>query len=578
MSRLPDAFVEEVKARIRPSDLIGRTVQLKRQGREFVGLSPFTKERSPSFFVNDDKGFYHCFSSGKHGDVIDFLVEMQRLDWREAIEQLASEAGLQMPEEDPAAAAREERRKGLADWLDLAQKWFSHNLQRQAGAEVRAYLEKRGLPADQWERFGLGYAPADREGLKLALLQRGAKTQDLVDAGLLIAPEGGGHPYDRFRDRLMFPILDHKGRLVSFGGRAMNPDDRAKYLNGPETGVFHKGATLYGLSEARRIMGDQPLVVVEGYMDVIACQRANIPAVAPMGTALTEDQMALLWRTSREPVLCFDGDKAGRRAAFRVTERALPLLKAGHSFQFALLEAGKDPDDILRDHGADALRAAVNKTRPFVDVLFQKELDQEPADTPERKAGLKDRLQKAARLIQDRDLAEIYRGELMDRFFRLTPARKPRTQQGFKAPEAMKPQSREAVAALANSVDPLAASLALAALDTPSLLETRMETVAQFGFGDAKLMPLASAMISASMVGEGVQLQGTKRVQLEAAAARLGMDFSDPERWGRAVDTVALVMGLDRALEKATGRDIHIVKAERDRAYQKLKSGEGWAD
>ena len=493
LSRLPDAFVDEIKARIRPSDLIGRTVQLRRQGREFVGLSPFTKERSPSFFVNDDKGFFHCFSSGKHGDVIDFLVETQRLDWREAIEQLASEAGLQMPEDDPAAAAREERRKGLADWLDLAQKWFAHNLaERQVGSEARAYLERRGLPADQWGRFGLGYAPADREGLKQTLLQRGAKAQDLVDAGLVIAPEGGGHPYDRFRDRLIFPILDHKGRLVSFGGRAMNPDDRAKYLNGPETGVFHKGATLYGLSEARRIIADQSLVVVEGYMDVIACQRANIPGVAPMGTALTEDQMALLWRTSREPILCFDGDKAGRRAAFRAVERALPLLRAGYSFRFALMEAGKDPDDVLRDQGADALRAAVAKTRPFIDVLFQKELEQEPFDTPERKAGLKDRLQKAARLIQDRDLAEIYRGELMDRFFKLTPARRPRG--AGPRPEAIKPQSREAVERLAMSVDPLAASLALAALDQPDLLESRFETVAQFGFGDDKLMPLALSL------------------------------------------------------------------------------------
>src|SRR5690606_33606442 len=248
-----------------------------------------------------------------------------------------------------------------------------------------------------WERFGLGYAPNDREGLKNALIQRGAKPGELVEAGLLISPEGGGQPYDRFRDRLMFPIHDARGRIVSFGGRAMNPDDRAKYLNGPESPLFHKGATLYGLPEARRILGaekrgEQGIIVVEGYMDVIACHRAGLPAVAPMGTALTEEQMERLWRVSSEPVLCFDGDAAGLRAAYRSIERALPLLKSGRSFRFALLDGGQDRDDILRDKGAPALRQALNDTRPFVEGLFRREAEAEPLDTPERKAGLKGRL------------------------------------------------------------------------------------------------------------------------------------------------------------------------------------------
>ncbi|HEY4584776.1 MAG TPA: DNA primase, partial [Brevundimonas sp.] len=359
--RFDERFIEELKARLRPSDIIGRTVKLKRQGREFVGLSPFSKEKSPSFFVNDDKGFFHDFSSGKHGDVITFLQETERLSFVEAVSRLAGEAGMQLPAEDPQAAEREQKRQGLADWMDLAQKWFAANLSRNVGKAARDYLEKRGLPEDQWERFGLGYAPNDREGLKQALVQRGARPGDLVEAGLLIAPEGGGQPYDRFRDRLIFPILDARGRIVSFGGRAMNPDDRAKYLNGPETSLFHKGATLYGLPEARRILGaesrgEQGIIVVEGYMDVIACQRAGLPAVAPMGTALTEEQMAVLWRVSSEPVLSFDGDAAGLRAAYRSIERALPLLKPGKSFRFALLEGGQDPDDILRDRGAPALR------------------------------------------------------------------------------------------------------------------------------------------------------------------------------------------------------------------------------
>ncbi len=253
--RFDERFIEELKARLRPSDIIGRSVKLKRQGREYVGLSPFSKEKSPSFFVNDDKGFFHDFSSGKHGDVISFLQETERLSFVEAVQRLAAEAGMQLPAEDPQAQEREQKRQGLNDWMDLAQKWFAANLRRSTGKAAREYLEKRGLPEDQWERFGLGYAPNDREGLKQALVQRGAKPGDLVEAGMLISPEGGGQPYDRFRDRLMFPILDARGRIVSFGGRAMNPDDRAKYLNGPESPLFHKGATLYGLPEARRILG-----------------------------------------------------------------------------------------------------------------------------------------------------------------------------------------------------------------------------------------------------------------------------------------------------------------------------------
>ncbi|MGX1803886.1 DNA primase, partial [Brevundimonas naejangsanensis] len=482
--RFDERFIEELKARLRPSDIIGRTVKLKRQGREFVGLSPFSKEKSPSFFVNDDKGFFHDFSSGKHGDVITFLQETERLSFVEAVSRLAGEAGMQLPAEDPQAAEREQKRQGLADWMELAQKWFAANLRRNVGKAAREYLEKRGLPEDQWERFGLGYAPNDREGLKQALVQRGARPGDLVEAGLLIAPEGGGQPYDRFRDRLIFPILDARGRIVSFGGRAMNPDDRAKYLNGPETSLFHKGATLYGLPEARRIMGaesrgEQGIIVVEGYMDVIACHRAGLPAVSPMGTALTEEQMAVLWRVSSEPVLSFDGDAAGLRAAYRSIERALPLLKSGKSFRFALLEGGQDPDDILRDRGAPALRQAMAETRSFAEVLFRREVEAEPLDTPERKAGLKGRLRQAANAVQDKDLAEQYRRDLFDRFDALFPRQPQRPQQlggrpgpggRWRGPPPLQGQTAEgaqAMQALFRSVEPIAAALAHGALDDP---------------------------------------------------------------------------------------------------------------
>jgi len=295
--RIDEKFLDELKARLRPSDVIGRKVKLKRQGREFVGLSPFTKEKSPSFFVNDDKGFFHDFSSGKHGDIITFLQETERLSFMEAVERLAGEAGLAMPAPDPAAVQAEKVRAGLADWLELAAAWFEGELRRPGGSDARAYLERRGLPASEWARFRIGLAPGSRTGLKDYLIAKGAKPGELIEAGLLISPEDGSVPYDRFRDRIIFPITDARGRLVSFGGRALDPQAKAKYLNGPDTPLFDKGRTLYGLFDARKILHSAPaseqgdLVVVEGYMDVIACQRAGIAAAAPMGTALTESQM-----------------------------------------------------------------------------------------------------------------------------------------------------------------------------------------------------------------------------------------------------------------------------------------------
>ncbi|HEY5006857.1 MAG TPA: DNA primase, partial [Caulobacteraceae bacterium] len=419
--RFDERFLDEIKSRLRLSDVIGRSVKLRRQGREFVGLSPFTKERTPSFFVNDDKGFFHDFSSGKNGDLISFLQETERLSFVEAVERLAAEAGVALPAPDPRAAEQERERQTLSDWLELAAKWFEAELRRPIGAEARAYLTRRGLPETEWGRFRLGFSPSGRTALKDYLVAKGAQPGALVEAGLLIAPEdGGGAPYDRFRDRIIFPIADARGRVISFGGRAMDPEARAKYLNGPETGLFHKGGTLYGLGEARRLLsaGGQgtSVVVVEGYMDAIACQRANVPAVAPLGTALTEDQMEALWRLDPEPVLCFDGDGAGQRAASRAIDRALPLLKPGRSFKFAILTGGKDPDDVLRDQGAAALKAQLGKTTPFVEALFVRERDVEPLDTPERRSAFKARLRTAAAAIADKELGGAYRDDFYKRF------------------------------------------------------------------------------------------------------------------------------------------------------------------
>jgi DNA primase len=617
--RFDDRFLEELKARLRPSDVIGRSVKLKRQGREWVGLSPFTKEKSPSFFVNDDKGFFHDFSSGKHGDVISFLQETERLSFPEAVERLAAEAGMQMPAEDPQAAEREQRRQGLADWMDLAQKWFAANLRRSVGKAAREYLERRGLPEDQWERFGLGYAPNDREGLKGALVQRGAKPGELVEAGLLIAPEGGGAPYDRFRDRLMFPILDARGRLVSFGGRAMNPDDRAKYLNGPESPLFHKGAILYGLPEARRILGaasksTQSVIVVEGYMDVIACQRAGLPAVAPMGTALTEEQMALLWRVSPEPVLCFDGDGAGQRAAFRAIERALPLLKPDRTLSFVSLPGGADPDDLLREKGAAALREAMKLSAPLSRVLFEKERAAVgPLDTPEKEALLVANLRKAAATIADADLARTYRDYLVGAFYQfvrpasadLKAARRTeyRDRRARKVQPLMDvtPEARAAIQR-PSPPKPLVAAVIEGLIDHPSIVIERAEALGTQGFGEDKIDRLIQDLVRLAFDAESMTA-GVLRSRLKAmghedilamvdqSAALSHAPFLDSgadaesvrEGITRSIDVIFHAMALTRALDDLKTDDrfevltFSSLKAERDALNRLITGGGLWA-
>ncbi|WP_293677292.1 DNA primase [uncultured Phenylobacterium sp.] len=498
VGRFDERFLEEIKGRLRPSDVIGRTVKLRKQGREYVGLSPFQKEKTPSFYVNDDKGMFFDFSSGKTGDLITFLQETERLSFSEAVERLAGEAGVPLPAVDPRGAEQEKVRQGLADWLELAAQWFEGELKRPAGREARAYLEGRGLPESEWSRFRLGFSPGGRTALKDYLVAKGARPGELVEAGLLIAPEEGGAPYDRFRDRIMFPILNSRGGVISFGGRAMDPQARAKYLNGPETVVFHKGHQLYGLSEARKIIAaakaDEapPLVVVEGYMDVIACQRAGVAAVAAMGTALGEEQMEVLWRHHPEPTLCLDGDRAGQAAAARVLDRALPLLKAGRSLQFAIVEGGKDPDDVLREQGAAVLKAQLTRTTPFVEALFRREREAaEPLDTPERKTALKASLRKLAATIADPDLAAAYKEDLLARYEALWPTRQPVYTVGGAAREMSRarwdkrrpvltgatPETKEITERTRHAPRWLSAALAVAAVRDPGVIDDAIKRV-----------------------------------------------------------------------------------------------------
>ncbi|HTK33877.1 MAG TPA: DNA primase [Caulobacteraceae bacterium] len=638
--RFDERFLDEIKSRLRLSDVIGRTVKLRRQGREYVGLSPFAKEKTPSFYVNDEKGFFHDFSSGKHGDLISFLQETERLSFPEAVERLAGEAGVPMPTVDPRAAQVEAERAGLAEWLDMAAKWYEAQLRRPAGEAARAYLARRDLPEDQWARFRLGFAPAGRTGLKDHLVAKGAKPGELVEAGLLIAPEDGGAPYDRFRDRIIFPIVDPRGRVISFGGRAMDAEARAKYLNGPETELFHKGQTLYGLPEARRLLhvgGDgAALVVVEGYMDVIACQRAEIAAVAPLGTALTEEQMERLWRLHPQPTLCFDADKAGLRAASRAIDRALPFLKPERSLGFALITGGKDPDDVLREQGAAALRAQVGAAKPFVEALFERERDLEPLDTPEHRAGLKARLRAAAASIQDKDLSQAYRDDLLNRLDQLLATNRPQAEgRAFSAPYARgggfagrrgkdmrrpelipvppTPQGRAGVKTLHSSLPFGVAAVVQAALDHPAWLDDHLEALEAHGFADPGLSGLANEIIrlrldrdhrhegtdpaldSAGLVrhlaeqGYGPLMTEIARAAAKSAAPFLSADqpsASAKDQWSQAFEVLTRMAALENALSTAKadasqGLDTGAfsrMKAERDALRRAIKSGTVWTD
>ncbi|MDI4656901.1 DNA primase [Xanthobacter autotrophicus] len=416
--RFPPAFLDEIRARLPVSEVVGRRVKLKKQGREFAGLSPFNAEKTPSFFVNDQKGFYHCFSSGKHGDVFDFLMETEGVPFGEAVERLASMAGLPLPQETPEAAAKERRRHTLFEVMALAARHFEETLQSRLGAKARGYLADRELGAATQKRFGLGYAAGERFRLKEALGKAGVPVEDMVEAGLLIAGDDIPVPYDRFRDRVMFPITDLKGRIVGFGGRALEKDVPAKYLNSPETVLFHKGSLLYNGAAARTAaQSGARVIAVEGYVDVIAMAEAGFGAtVAPLGTALTEEQLQLLWRMSEEPLLLFDGDKAGRRAAHRAIDLALPHLKAGRSLAFATLPDGQDPDDLIRRSGREAMEAVLAQARPLVAELWARESETATLDTPERRAGLEARLGEVVSAIADETVRKHYRQELLSRF------------------------------------------------------------------------------------------------------------------------------------------------------------------
>lgn len=419
--RFTPQFLEELRARLPVSEVVGRRVKLKRAGKEFKGLSPFKQEKTPSFTVNDQKGFYHCFASGKHGNIFDFIMETEGLGFIEAVEAAASQAGMPIPAASPDAARHEQRRKTLYDVMDLAAKFFADTLASRAGAKARGYLADRSIQPATQMRFRMGYAPADRFALKEHLGKLGIPVEDMIETGLLIHGDDIPVPYDRFRDRVMFPITDQRGRIIAFGGRALEKDVPAKYLNSPETSLFHKGHNLYNIAAARQAVHDgAPLIVAEGYVDVIALVTVGFAgAVAPLGTALTEDQLALLWRMADEPILCFDGDSAGQRAAFRAADLALPYLQPGKSLRFALMPEGQDPDDLARSGGRAAIEEVMGAARPLADMLWSREIAGGSFATPERRAALEARINELSNGIRDEVVRRYYRQDFTQRLVQM---------------------------------------------------------------------------------------------------------------------------------------------------------------
>lgn len=422
MASFTPQFLDELRTRVPLEDVIGRRVKLIRRGREYVGLSPFQKEKTPSFTVIPDKGFYHCFSSGENGDVIDFVMKTEGLNFPEAVERLAIEAGMEMPVDSPEERQRAEQRQSLYDVLEAATAYFEKMLRMPEGRDALAYLKDRGLTDETIAYFRLGFAPDQRNGIKGALAREGVAEDLILAAGLTRQPDDGRAAYDYFRRRIIFPIMDRRGRIIAFGGRILG-DGEPKYLNSPETGVFIKRHVLYGLSQALRAAREKATIIVtEGYMDVIALHQAGFEhVVAPLGTALTEDQIKEMWRIVPEPILCFDGDKAGQKAALRVAERTLPLLKSGYGLRFATMPPGEDPDSLIKAAGAPAMNRVLESTKPFSEVLWQMETaGKTKMVAPEERAALQSRLEKHAAQIVDPIVRRHFGGFIRDRVWQLT--------------------------------------------------------------------------------------------------------------------------------------------------------------
>ena len=576
---LSPQWLDELRARTVLSAVISPTVKLIRAGREWKACCPFHNEKTPSFTINDDKGFYHCFGCGAHGDAIRYLTDQRGMPFMDAVKELAAKAGMDVPAPDPKAKERADRAASLTDVTGEVAKWYAEQLQGLSGASARDYLKQRGIDAATVARFGLGFAPDGRSALKRALEKLGE--DKLVETGMLIRPEEGGDTYDRFRGRLMFPIRDPRGRVIGFGGRILGAGE-PKYLNSPDTPLFDKGRTLYNIDRAAPASRTaRRLIVVEGYMDVIALDRAGISeVVAPNGTAVTEAQLERMWRLDPSPILCFDGDSAGKKAAIRAALRALPHITPDRTLRFVELPAGQDPDDVIRSGGREAFEALLEKPEPLDARLWRHEVEAEPLATPEAWASLKQRLVAHATAIGHADLARIYREDWLSRFYdQRRPASAAQTQQqqqqrrgSFKngrfVPPAP-PVGAGARAIAAAGIDaPTARALILGFANFPEELPAHCEQLAALEIPDKPTAHMRDELVNAAFSGAALDREGLATILGGDGAAgpkglsAMGFSFtrrdSDPDRarsdLAAAVEIISAAEEVDRALEDATER------------------------
>lgn len=541
--RFPPAFLDDIRARIPISDVVGRKVTWDKRksnpGRgDYWACCPFHGEKTPSFHAENRKGRYHCFGCGASGDHFTFLVEQEGLSFPEAVAQLATDAGIPLPERDPDSEKREAERASLHDVVENAATFFEAALQGPEGGKARAYLRERGLSPEVQKRFRIGYASSSRNALKEHLAAAGISQEQMIEAGLLVSGEDIPVSFDRFRDRIIFPITDFRGRIIAFGGRALSTDAQAKYLNSPETPLFHKSHVLYNSQAARAASRKGGhVVVVEGYIDVIACVSAGFEAaVAPLGTALTEDQLRMLWQMAEEPILCFDGDEAGLKAAFRAVHLALADLKPGKSVKFALLPGGQDPDDLLRQEGPEAFRKILDAAKPLVDMLWLSAAHGLDLATPERRAGLEQTLRAAVAAIRDPDVRRHYEAAVRERVGlrfgqgrkstnRGTGGRTPSGQGRFSrfSPHPSGPSASLLAGPLVrgsgrNAGPSLSEAVLLGVLILhPEIAAERLESLAHAHFAGKGLSALAAAL--AARFAESPAITGS---ELRAALAREG--------------------------------------------------------
>ena len=555
----PPGFLDELRARLSLSDIVGRKVSLKRRsGSEYAGLCPFHNEKTPSFTVNDKKGFYHCFGCGEHGDAVGFVMKTEGLSFPESVEKLAREVGLPVPRATPAAREFAARASTLQQVVEEAARWFQKQLRLPVGRQALDYLRGRGLEDAAIDDFRLGFSPDSRDGLIAALKREGATMDKIVEAGLAIQPEDAGRDaYDRFRGRVMFTINDRRGRAIAFGGRVMGVGE-PKYLNSPETPLFHKGGNLYCLDRARvAATKDQPVIVSEGYMDVIALHGAGFTgAVAPLGTALTEAQLGELWKLADEPYLCFDGDNAGRRAAQRAAERALPLLRPGKSLRFVALPAGEDPDSLLRTRSAEAIHRVLGQARPLADMVWEIETEGKPTDTPERSASIQRAIRKRVDEIADPTVRDYYWENMRNRLYRLRrperPAWKPGERRPFRRPGDPEPApfaagaaSRRAGADLDTSRQERA--LLGAMIERPAMLHQLAEDLGKLDLSNPELKRLQSALLDAlSMAPSGLDPAADSAVS--------GDDSGAPSLEAQLIEEHLLRSGLAAIAEAAKAK------------------------